>query len=140
MPTEIEELKRLTERLRHETVAFTVELPTVDGVIMTDIDGFIEFANPAAHVTFGYSDSELLGKHVTELMPPAYRDAHNKAFKKYVETRKGRFIDRIIEATGLRRDGTSFPLLISLHIFQNESLHLVAVIRDKSQVEIVKLV
>lgn len=136
----LEELKRLTERLRQETVAFTVELPTVDGVIMTNIEGFIEFASPAAHAAFGYLDHELLGKHITCLMPERYRAAHNEAFNRYVETGKGRLIDRIIEATGLRRDGTSFPILISLHIFKNESLHLVAVIRDKSQVEIVKLV
>jgi len=86
----------------------------VDGIIVIDARGRIEAFNPAAERLFGYSEAEVLGRNVSMLMPSPYRDEHDAYLERYLTTGNARIIGIGREVSGLRRDGTVFPLQLSV--------------------------
>src|SRR6266511_3667461 len=86
----------------------------VDGIIVIDARGRIEAFNPAAERLFGYNASDVRGRNVSMLMPPPYRDEHDQYLARYLQTGVPRIIGRGREVQGLRRDGTVFPIHLSV--------------------------
>jgi PAS domain S-box-containing protein len=86
----------------------------VDGIIVIDARGHIEAFNPAAERIFGYSEAEVLGQNVTVLMPAPYRDQHDGYLARYLETGIAKIIGIGRDVTGRRRDGSMFPLHLSV--------------------------
>lgn len=86
----------------------------VDGMLTIDEKGNIEWLNPAAQAAFGYAADELIGQNVKVLMPPAYHAAHEAGLRNYLETGERRVIGRGREAVGLRKDGSTFPVDLSV--------------------------
>jgi PAS domain S-box-containing protein len=80
-----------------------------------DSDGLVRDWNPSAEDVFGYSWDEAVGREVAELIvPPAYRAAHRAAFARYLETSQPTILDRRLELTGLRDDGSEFPVELTI--------------------------
>ena len=86
----------------------------VEGIITIDERGLIESANVAAARIFGYEASELIGQNVSRLMPMPHRVAHDGYIANYLGTGKARIIGIGREVTGLRKDGTAFPMDLSV--------------------------
>ena len=87
----------------------------IDCVIVADASGRIVEFNPAAERTFGYSRKEALGRTMAELIvPPSLRERHIAAFARFVKTRKGSMLGRRVELTGMRADGSEFPVELAL--------------------------
>ncbi len=86
----------------------------VDGIIVIDARGRVEKMNPAAERLFGYAEAEVLGRNVTMLMPSPYREEHDSYLSRYLSTGNATIIGIGREVTGLRRDGTQFPLHLSV--------------------------
>lgn len=86
----------------------------VDGIVTIDEAGSIETFNPAAERMFGYDASEVLGRNVKVLMPPPYHDEHDGYLRRFAQSGERHIIGVGREVLGLRKDGSVFPLNLSV--------------------------
>jgi PAS domain S-box-containing protein len=85
-----------------------------DAIVLADQQGNILSWNPAGEKMFGYCREEVKGKPLTILMPERYREAHCRGLERFWSTGGTRVLGRVAEVVGLRRDGSEFPLELSL--------------------------
>jgi PAS domain S-box-containing protein len=98
---------------------------------MADASGRIVEFNPAAERTFGYSRKEALGRTMAELIvPPSLRERHTSAFARFVKTREGSMLGRRVELTGMRADGSEFPVELALSQVEAEPVLICGALRD----------
>jgi len=106
----------------------------VDGVITISDRGLIETVNPAAENIFGYRLDELSGRNVSMLMPNPYRKEHDGYLNNYLNTGEKKIIGIGREVTGLRKDGTTFPLELAISEMEvNGQRMFTGIVRDISQ-------
>lgn len=86
----------------------------VNAIVTINEKGIIEIANPATERIFGYSAAELAGKNVSLLMPSPYREKHDSYLQRYLRTGERRIIGIGREAVGMRKDGSLFPIDLSV--------------------------
>ncbi|RMH52990.1 MAG: response regulator [Zetaproteobacteria bacterium] len=103
----------------------------IDGVITIGEDGIIHDCNPAALRIFGYRYDELIGQNVSLLMPEPYRSGHDGYIQRYLDEGKPRIIGFGREVTGLRKDGSTFPLELSVgEAATADGRRFVGIVRD----------
>lgn len=104
----------------------------VDAIITIDLKGIIQTVNHSSIKMFGYAEEEMLGRNVSLLMPRPYSEEHDQYLERYAAGGAPRVIGIGREATGLRKDGTTFP--VSLAISQIDHLGLfVGILRDVTE-------
>jgi PAS domain S-box-containing protein len=102
-----------------------------DGIITLSAQGQVESVNPAAERIFGYVKKELVGKPMTLLMPERYHDAHRRGVDRVAAGGTPRVVGTTVEAHGLRKDGTEFPMELSLATWKTGTgAFFTGVIRD----------
>src|SRR4051794_34860129 len=105
----------------------------IDCVIVADASGRIVEFNPAAERTFGYSRKEALGRTMAELIvPPSLRERHTAAFARFVRTQEGSMLGRRVELTGMRADGSEFPVELALSQVESDPVLICGALRDIS--------
>jgi PAS domain S-box-containing protein len=83
-------------------------------VTMDDRGCVVEF-NPAAERTFGYAREDVIGREMAELIvPPRLRDLHRRGLARYLDTETPVVLNRRIEITGMRSDGSEFPVELAI--------------------------
>ncbi|MDX2602488.1 PAS domain S-box protein [Streptomyces caniscabiei] len=85
-----------------------------DAMVIVDDTGTIRLVNAQTEALFGYRREELLGRPVELLIPHRFRDHHTRHRDGYAANRQVRPMGAGLELHGLRRDGTEFPVEISL--------------------------
>lgn len=103
-------LKSIFSDERFRTVTETV----VDGLIVIDAAGLIQYVNPGCERLFLYGPGELIGKNVSVLMPSPFAEEHDNYLARHRETRVKRIIGLGRELTGLKSDGSVFPMHLSV--------------------------
>ena len=102
-----------------------------DGIVISDQSGNITLWNNGAQYMFGYQADEMIGKPVTKIMPEQYRSRHDEGIKRLVTTSNAKRIGKTLELEGLRKDGSVFPLELSLSTWQTqEKRFFAAITRD----------
>jgi PAS domain S-box-containing protein len=102
-----------------------------DAVITADDRGYIIFWNRGAQVIFGYEEKDVVGKPLTILMPERYREAHSRGLERLKATGETTMLGKTVELHGLRRDGSEFPLELSLGTWHAaEGIFYSGIIRD----------
>ncbi len=119
-------LKESEEKLRRITAS------AQDAIIMMDDHGNVSFFNEAAERIFGYLHQEILGKALhSVLVGPDFAARFHSAHAKFKKTGAGAFIDNIVELTAVRKDGTVFPIELSLSAVEIQGKwHAIGMIRD----------
>jgi PAS domain S-box-containing protein len=90
----------------------------VAAIITIDEIGHIDTVNPAAERMFGYTAGDILGRNINMLMPEPYRSQHDTYLAKYLATGQRQIIGIGREVAGLRKDGTTFPMHLSVGEFR----------------------
>jgi len=88
---------------------------SLDAVVAMDHRGIVVEWNHAAETTFGYTAAEALGREMVEMIvPPSLRDEHRRGFARYLETGDPRVLDRRLELSAIRSDGSEFPVELAI--------------------------
>ena len=105
-----------------------------NGLVLISKDGKIAHVNAQVENMFGYRKEELLGKNIEILMPERFRARHRKHVAGYVVDPHMRPMGSGLELFGLRKDGTEFPIDISLsYLMTGGEVFPMAVVRDVTE-------
>ena len=132
---DITERRQVEEKLRSsEQQLHLITSTASDAIVMLDEVGTVTFLNTSAEKMFGYSQEELFGQNFHLMLAPlAFRVEHNLAFPHFQKTGQGAAIGKTVELAGLRKDGSEFPLELSLSAVQvADSWQSIGIIRDIS--------
>ncbi len=87
----------------------------LSAVVVIDAAGRVIDWNPRAENMFGWTRAEAAGQKLAEIIiPPQYREAHERGLAHYLATGEGPVLNRLIELSALRRDGSEFPVELSV--------------------------
>ncbi|TYB45900.1 PAS domain S-box protein [Nonomuraea sp. PA05] len=89
-------------------------------VVVADADGLIQSWNPQAAKLFGWSTEEAVGRPLTILMPPRLRHHHVEGLARVRVTGSSKLAGRIIPLVGLRRDGSEFPIALTVNAWHSD--------------------
>ena len=105
-----------------------------DAIITADRSGNIVDWNPAAERAFGYTKDEIVGQSLTVIIPERFRERHSAGMARVAAGGETHLIGQTAEFSGQRKDGSEFPLELSLSQWQSaEGWFCSAIIRDISE-------
>lgn len=105
-----------------------------DAIIVSDEKGLILRANLAAIAMFQHTEQDLVGHSVNELMPQAAGALHDRYLKQHIETGEDRIVGQGRDVEGVRKDGTRFPLHLSVgSATVGESRVFIGILHDLTQ-------
>lgn len=99
---------------RKQTELTAIHDNSIEGMITIDTQGSIQSFNRASQKIFGYSAAEVTGKNISILMPSPYQSEHDGYISTYFQTAQPKFLGAAREVQGQRKDGSIFPLTVSV--------------------------
>ncbi|MGH7855111.1 MAG: ATP-binding protein [Candidatus Binatia bacterium] len=114
---EVRRKRHQAEEALHDSEARKAAIvdAALDSIISIDHAGRIIEFNPQAEKTFGYKRADVIGQPMADLIiPPSLRSRHREALARYLAMGTGSVVGRRVELTGMRSDGSEFPVELSL--------------------------
>ncbi len=129
---DVSEAARAEEALRSSEAKFrSVSESATDAIISTDQYGHVTSWNSAATKMFGYSQEEMIGQPIEQIMPRRYRMTHRQVLTKMLAEGTSKLSGQPIIAYGLRRNGDEFPIELSVGSWSDsEEIFFSGIIRD----------
>src|SRR5919107_3760148 len=127
--------RQLDEELRKSEARYRTVLDAAfDAIVTITPDGIVGWFNRGAERIFGYRAEEVIGQPVTLLMPERYRELCVGGLHHYLRTGQARVVGGTTELVGLRKDGSEFPIEMSLGETHEDGERLfTGVIRDVTE-------
>src|SRR5215208_3644309 len=128
-------LRQPDEELRKSEARYRTVLDTAfDAIVTITPDGVVRWFNRGAERIFGYRAEEVIGQPVTVIMPERYRELCVAGLHRYLQTGEARVVGGTTELVGLRKDGSEFPIEMSLGETHEDGERLfTGVIRDVTE-------
>tara|TARA_R110002095_G_scaffold214531_1_gene206747 strand:+ start:81912 stop:85742 length:3831 start_codon:yes stop_codon:yes gene_type:complete len=132
-------LARIQERQKKSSSHQTILENVVDAIITITSQGIIHAFNAAGERIFGYTAEEVIGKNIKMLMPSPYREEHDDYLARYLTTGKQKIIGSGREVVGQRKDGTTFPIHLSVSLVfleedgRDEEILFTGIVRDLTE-------
>jgi len=105
----------MTDRLMRTEQRLAAILESAnDAVISIDEEGRVMLWNSAATDLFGYTEDEMMGEHLTAIVPERFRQGHAEGLERVVSGGEHHVIGKTVELAALHRDGREFPMELSL--------------------------
>src|ERR671921_43624 len=127
--------RQLDEELRKSEARYRTVLDAAfDAIVTITPDGIVRWFNRGAERIFGYRAEEVIGQPVTLLMPERYRELCVAGLRSYLRTGQARVVGGTTELVGLRKDGSEFPIEMSLgETYEDGERLFTGVIRDVTE-------
>ena len=130
--TNITEQQLTKEKLSESEIRFrSIAETATDSIITVNGSGEVVFWNSAASLTFGFSESEVMGRDLYQIMPEEVMSDHVRIFTEDEESAHLSSIGRTVEGKARRKDGTIFPIELSIASWMiGAEVYYTAIIRD----------
>jgi PAS domain S-box-containing protein len=128
-------VSKVRAALRESEAKFrSVMESAIDAIISGDDTGHIRSWNSAAAALFGYTESQAIGEPIELIIPERYRRQHQQGIQRVSSGGPSHVIGKTVELAALRKDGTEFPVELSLATwFLDETRYYTGIIRDISE-------
>lgn len=133
--TEIDQRKKAEKKLQESEKKFRAIAQTAqDAIIIQNRGGNIVYWNKAASNMFGYTETEVIGKSTSHLMPRRYKEAHKKGVERAAITGIQSVVGKTAELAGVTKGGVEFPIEVSLSMWEtSEGIFYTGIARDISE-------
>ncbi len=106
----------------------------IDAIISGDAEGRIRSWNSAATALFGFTEAEVIGQPIEVIIPERYRKSHEEGIRRVSSGGESHVIGKTVELSAIRKDGTEFPVELSLATWLlDERRYYTGIIRDISE-------
>jgi PAS domain S-box-containing protein len=123
------EVRAREQRLKRHRAVVDAAL---DAIVTMSADGLIRSFNRSAELIFGHTAEEAIGQRLEMLMPERFRKLHRAGLRRYLNTGEAHAIGQPrLELAGRRKDGTEFPLELSIsETREGEDILFIGIVRD----------
>lgn len=121
--------------IEQEAIFRNITNSAQDAILMINQHGNLIFWNPAAEKMFGYPGQAVLGKNLHQLLTPQrFLEAHKAGFEIFKNTGTGPAVGKTIELAAIKKDGTEFPVELSLSAVKLKgNWNAIGILRDISE-------
>lgn len=98
-----------------KTLLNSIVKAAIDSLIVIDHSGHVVEFSPSAEKMFGYAREEVLNRDIVEIIiPPSLRESHRNGLAHYLKTGEGKLLNKRVEVSAIRKDGTEFPVELTV--------------------------
>jgi PAS domain S-box-containing protein len=128
-------VSKVRTALRESEAKFrSVMESAIDAIISGDAEGLIRSWNSAATALFGYTETEVIGEPIDLIIPERFRKSHQEGIRRVSSGGPTHVIGKTVELAAIRKDGTEFPVELSLATwFLDDKRYYTGIIRDISE-------